>query len=117
MQHIDLIGFVSKEPEFKTLDSGLKLMNFSLGVNIRQRGEEKVVWYSVAGKACDFEKISSYLTKGKGLLVKGALEVPYVYQTKDGVSAVKMGVWAHSINFLPKGSSQKKEESNENSLF
>lgn len=76
-------GYVARDAEFKMLESGSKVLNFSLGVNIGFGDNKETLWVSVALWGDRGEKLSQYIQKGTSLTVSGDVTVR-AYSAKDG---------------------------------
>lgn len=72
MLTMQVIGNLGKDPEFKTLDSGRQLCNFSLASNKKIKGEKVTTWVNVT--VFDENKIKflkEYVRKGSKLFAEG----------------------------------------------
>lgn len=73
MNQLTLHGRLTKDPEFKVLDSGQTLCNFSIAVARRGNPELADFFDCTAwGKTADF--IMKYFFRGKEILVSGRME-------------------------------------------
>lgn len=73
MQTISIIGNVAN-PEHKKVN-GKSVLNFSVAVNTKTKGEEKVTWYRCALWENAADALVKYLTKGTKVGVSGELDV------------------------------------------
>lgn len=85
---VQLMGHLGQDPEVVNLDSGKKLVKFSLATNdyYTKKDGEKVTstdWHNVVawGKTADI--IEKYVTKGREVIVRGKLS-SRSYETKEG---------------------------------
>lgn len=103
-----IIGNLTKDPESRTTQTGIKVCNFTVAVNRRHRD-------GVADQA-DFFKVSAwrqlgeicekYLSKGKKVAVTGPVSVS-TYQAQDGSTRASLDVMAEDVEFLsPKNGEQ-----------
>lgn len=108
MNHITLIGRLTKDPELKYTSSGTAVCSFTLAVNRRftsQNGEKEadfipvVVWNKAA------ENCAKYLSKGRQKAVEGRLQIRS-YDDKDGQRKRVTEVVAENVEFLGSGQSQ-----------
>ncbi len=108
MNHITLIGRLTKDPELKYTSSGTAVCSFTLAVNRRftsQNGEKEadfipvVVWNKAA------ENCAKYLSKGRQTAVEGRLQIRS-YDDKDGQRKRVTEVVAENVEFLGSGQSQ-----------
>ena len=88
MNSVQLIGNVGQEPEFKSLDSGQKLVKFSLATNdyYKDKNGEKVKkteWHNVVAWGNLAENMDKFLSKGNQVAVKGKL-TSRSYDDKEG---------------------------------
>jgi single-strand DNA-binding protein len=86
--HVQLMGHLGQDPEAINLDSGKKLVKFSMATNefyVDSNGEKitNTYWHNIVawGKTASF--IETYLKKGQEVLLKGKL-TPRSYETKTG---------------------------------
>jgi single-strand DNA-binding protein len=82
------MGHLGQDPEVVNLDSGKKLVKFSIATNetYYDSSGEKVTntyWHNIVawGKTASF--IETYFKKGQEVLLRGKL-TPRSYETKDG---------------------------------
>ena len=108
MNHITLIGRLTKDPELKYTSSGMAVCSFTLAVDRRftnQSGEREadfiniVVWNKAA------ENCAKYLSKGRQTAVEGRLQIR-TYDDKDGQRKWVTEVVADNVEFLGSGQSQ-----------
>lgn len=78
MQTISIIGNVAN-PEKKTVN-GKSVLNFSVAVNTKVKGEKKATWYRVAVWNEQADNLVQYIHKGDKIGVSGDLDV----RTYDG---------------------------------
>jgi len=109
LNHIQIIGRVGQTPELKTSQSGNKFYTLSVVSNSKKNGEECSTWYR-----CTIfnysQKFMEYVKKGSAVIINGVLQIPSIYEAKDGTSKVSLDIIVSSINFNP--FSSKKEEAN-----
>ena len=86
--HVQLMGHLGQDPEVVNLESGKKLVKFSIATNefYFDNSGEKVTntyWHNIVawGKTASF--IETYVKKGQEVLLRGKL-APRSYETKDG---------------------------------
>jgi len=85
---VQLIGHIGNEPEMINLESGKKLVKFSLATNETYKNAEgeKVTntnWHNLVAWGKTAEVIEKYLTKGKEIAIEGKL-TSRSYETKEG---------------------------------
>ena len=85
---VSLIGRLGAQPEVVTLDSGVKLVTFSLATNERYKDkddvwQENTQWHNLKAWGITAENVSKVLDKGHEVIVEGRL-VNNNYETKKG---------------------------------
>jgi single-strand DNA-binding protein len=109
-----LIGRFTRDPEYKIVNEGSSLVNFSIANNRTYvaNGEKKdethyfdcVAWGKLA------EIIKQYGSKGKQVLVEGRL-VQETWETPDGKKASKVKIRTENIQLLGSKNSNSSDES------
>ncbi len=108
MQHLFLIGNLSKDVELKYTKDGTAYANFSVADNYTYKtksGEKKKETsffdVTVFGKLA--ENCAEYLSKGKQVAIAGRLK-QNTWETSDGSKRSKVVIIATEVKFLtPKG--------------
>lgn len=116
MQKIILMGFVGKDPEKKTLDSGKVVRIFPLGVKVYQSQENLTVWYNINFWEDRCASILHSVKKGQCLTIIGNLKPVKAFTTKNGDLSVDLTVYGESISFNPNSKPKSEKEEEENSL-
>jgi len=102
MNHIVLIGRLTRDPELRYTPNGVAVANFDLAVDRpvpNQQGEREtdliriVVWQKQA------EHCANYLKKGRLVAVEGRLQIRS-YETQDGQKRRTAEVVANHVQFL-----------------
>ena len=114
LNHIVLMGRLTRDPELRRTGSGTAVANFTLAVDRDYSGKDGgeketdfidcVAWRSTA----DF--VSKYFTKGRMAVVSGRLQVRK-WQNKDGENRYSTEVVAENVYF---GDSKREESSGGN---
>jgi single-strand DNA-binding protein len=106
MNSIIIIGNIGQKPEIKTLPSGDKVANFSVGTASGYGDKKTTIWFncSVFGKTA--EVIEQYTDKGSKVFVQGRLE-ENTYTDKNGVEKTSFKLIGTNIQLL----SQKEQSS------
>jgi single-strand DNA-binding protein len=86
---VQLIGFLGKDPEIKTLESGKKMAKLTIATNdyyLNDQGQkvETTAWHSVTFWGKPVNVIEKFLLKGKEVGILGKLSYRD-YEDKDGV--------------------------------
>lgn len=101
LNHIDIMGRLTRDPEYRTTGSGISVANFSVAVerDFKSDGGEKetdfidcVAWRQTA------EFVTKYMTKGSMVAVSGRLQVRS-WMDKDGNKRRTAEIVADSVYF------------------
>ena len=116
-----LVGNLGRDPEIRTLESGVKVARFSLATtesyNDRNTGQrvDQTEWHNIVlwrGLADIAEK---YLRKGNQVYIEGKLQTRS-YQDKDGITKYSTEIVGQNMTMLggrPASSDQPYEVSNQ----
>ena len=101
-----LMGNLTRDPDMRTVGSGMKVARLRLAVNERRRDrdgqlQDFPIFVDVDVWDKSAELCGQYLVKGSGILVEGRLQQDT--WEKDGVKHQKLKVRASTIKFLPQG--------------
>lgn len=105
VNHVVLIGRLTRDAEYKVLPSGQGVCNFSVAVNRRKksgdRWEDEANYFDIVlwGKQAD--AINRYLVKGKQIGIDGELRQDRWQQ--DGQNRSKVVISANNIQLLGGG--------------
>jgi single-strand DNA-binding protein len=105
VNHVVLIGRLTRDAEYKVLPSGQGVCNFSVAVNRRKKSgdqwEDEANYFDIVlwGKQAD--SINRYLVKGKQVGVDGELRQDRWQQ--DGQNRSKVVVSANNVQLLGGG--------------
>lgn len=116
MQHIVLMGYLGRDPEERRTSNDSKVITFSIGVSIYSKSsssankENVTQWYRINVWHDHLHKMASHLKKGSSVIVCGDLDLPRIYEAKDGEKKVGLSVKATSIKFTPSIKSESKKE-------
>jgi len=86
---VQLIGFLGKDPEIKTLETGKKVAKLNIATNesytdAQGQKVENTSWHTVTFFGKSAEIAEKYLQKGKEVAISGKLSYRD-YEDKDGV--------------------------------
>jgi single-strand DNA-binding protein len=106
-----LVGNITKDPELKALESGVKVVNFGLATNRTWKDkngnkQEKADFHNIVAFGKTAEIISQYCKKGNQILVEGRIETRS--WEKDGKTNYRTEIMVESFQF---GNNPKKETS------
>lgn len=101
LNHITIMGRLTRDPEFRATASGTSVVNFSVAVDRDipdQSGEKKTDFINCVAWRKTAEFITRYFTKGSMILVSGRLEMRN-WQDKEGNKRVSAEVNAINVYF------------------
>ena len=98
-----ILGRVGQKPEGKTLDSGAKLVTFSLATHEAWKDkqgnkQEDLQWHNITVWGKQAENVYKYVDKGDLLYVEGKLQTDQ-YE-KDGEKRYSTKIVAREVKFL-----------------
>lgn len=101
-----LFGNVTKDPEIKSLPSGIKVASFSIATNRVWKDkngakQENVDYHNVVVFGKQAEVIGQYIKKGSSLLVEGRMQTRS-WDGADGQKKYRTEVIVDSFQFGPK---------------
>jgi single-strand DNA-binding protein len=103
LNKVQLIGYLGRDPELRTIPGGKKVSHFSLGVTRRWKsgGENKEAtdWFNVEAWGRLGETSQQHLKKGSLVYVEGRLQTDK-YEDKGGETKYFTKVVALSLQFL-----------------
>lgn len=106
VNHVVLIGRLTRNQELKYTNSGMAVGKFSLAVNRRKRqGDqwtEEVNFFDITIFGKTAENLNQYLTKGKEIAVEGELRQNR-WQDDNGNNRSKVEVVGNNIQLLGGG--------------
>lgn len=106
INNITIIGNLTKDPEFKTINGGNSVCEFSIAVG---HLKDKTSFFNCVAWGKLGEIVKTYSGKGKKVCVNGYLE--QVRWEKDGKTQSKINIVAENIQLLtPKTDGQPKQE-------
>jgi single-strand DNA-binding protein len=100
-----IIGNLTKDPELKSLPSGMKVATFSVATNRTWKDkngvkQEKVDFHNITVFDRQAETVAQYMKKGSSLMVEGRIETRS--WDKDGVKHYRTEIVADKIQFGPR---------------
>ena len=98
-----LMGNLTRDPELRTLPSGMAVCNFGMAINRNftdREGNrrEETTFVDVESFGKQAETISRYMNKGRGIFVEGRLKLDQ--WEKDGEKRSKMRVVLENFQFV-----------------
>ena len=105
LNHITLLGNLTRDPELRFTASGTPVVSLRLAVNHRYRQhdawQEEVCYIDCTAFGRLAETASDYLVKGRPVLIEGRLRWRS-WEDQDGVKRSQHDVLATNIQFLPR---------------
>jgi single-strand DNA-binding protein len=111
MNHLIIIGNLTKDADSKITQSGHVVTSFTVAVNRRHReGQQDQADFFRVTTWDKLAEICKTLTKGKKVAVVGSVSVS-TYQTADGPFRASLDVMANEVKFLsPKEQKQEAQK-------
>ena len=113
LNHITIMGRLTRDPELRRTGSGVAAANFTLAVDRdfsgKDSGEKETDFIDCVAWRQTGEFVSKYFTKGRMAVVSGRLQVRK-WQNKDGENRYSTEVVADNVYF---GDSKKEASSGE----
>jgi single-strand DNA-binding protein len=107
-----IIGYVGREPELRTTNTGKNVVEFSVGVTKRFNREE-TDWFRVKAWGQTAEFVAKHITKGRLVSVVGSGEMRE-YTTQTGEKRTMYEITAEQVNPLdrPRDDGQNRSQGN-----
>ena len=107
MNHVFLIGNLTKTPEAKTTPNGVPVTTFTVAV-ARRFDREKTDFFNVVTWRGLADNCARYLVKGQKVAVTGELQTRS-YDGKDGIKRYITELVADNVEFLSRPTESKQE--------
>ena len=102
LNHIVIMGRLTRDPELKTTNNGVPVVSFSIAVDRdfadRESGERGVDFVDVTAWRHTAEFVSRYFTKGRMAVVSGRLQTRN-WTDKDGNKRKAVEIVAENVYF------------------
>lgn len=108
---VQIAGHLGQDPETRFTPKGQKVTTLRVAVNARRAKGEKTVWWRVTIWGETFDRMLPYLKKGSAVFVMGEMDIPEMYQDREGNTQVAMGLTASYIGFNPFGTGKSERSS------
>jgi single-strand DNA-binding protein len=105
LNHIVLIGRLTKDPELRYTTSGKAVATLRLAVDrgtTNPQGEKETDFIDVVVWERQAETVANYLQKGRLIAVQGRLQIRS-YETQEGQRRERAEVVASQVRFLDRG--------------
>ena len=105
-----LIGNLTRDPELRSLPSGIKVCSFSLATNRVWKDkngarQESTDYHNVVVFGRQAETVAQYMKKGSSILVEGRMQTRSWDDKTSGEKKYRTEIVADRTQFGPKGSS------------
>lgn len=110
MNYTTIGGHLGSDPETRFTPSGKKVISLRVACKARKNGKDETMWWRVTIWGETFDKILPYFKKGSPIVVCGEIMPPDIYQNREGVTQVSMGITANHISFSPFGRNKGSED-------
>lgn len=102
-QSTSIVGNLGSDPEFKELESGHKVTNFTVAVNnVFGKGDKQkkeTTWFRCNVWGAQAEPCAKYLSKGKQVFIEGRV-MARAFTNKQGEAQASLEVNANTVKFL-----------------
>ena len=111
MNHLIIIGNLTKDADTRITQSGHNVTSFTVAVNRRRRGDgqQEADFFRVTAWNALADNCQKYLAKGKKVAVTGSVSVSS-YQGKDGKHYATLEIMADNVEFLSPKEGRAQEE-------
>ena len=104
INRVVLTGNLTRDPELRSLPSGMSVCSLRLAVNMRRKGasgdwEDKPNYFDVTVWGAQGENCARYLSKGRPVALDGRLEWRE-WETPDGNKRQAVDIVADTVQFL-----------------
>lgn len=102
MNHIVLVGRLTRDPEYRMTPNGKSVTNFDIAVDrptTNAQGERETDFIRIVSWGKQAENCANYLKKGRLVAVEGRLQIR-AYETQDGQKRRVAEVVANFVQFL-----------------
>lgn len=108
-----VIGNLTRDPELRSLPSGIKVCSFSVATNRVWKDkngakQEAADYHNVVVFGRQAETVSQYMKKGNSILVEGRMQTRS-WDDKEGNKKYRTEIIGDRVQFGPKGSSGGSE--------
>ena len=108
MNHLTIIGNLTKDPETRTTPNGNTVCSFTVAVNRKKVSEPQTDFFRVNAWGKLGELCARFLGKGRKVAVVGELQAR-TYDNKDGKTMLSLDVVADEVEFLTPAEEPKKK--------
>lgn len=110
-----LYGNLTRDPELKSLPSGIKVTSFSIATNRTWKDkngvkQDSTTFHNIVAFGKTAEIIAQYLKKGRGVFVEGRIE-NRSWEDKDGTKKYRSEIVVDNFQFGPGSDGGSRSES------
>ena len=103
-----IIGNLTRDPELKSLPSGIKVCSFSLATNrvwkdANGQRQEQTEYHNVVVFGRQAETVAQYMKKGNSMMVEGRMQTRSWDDKNSGEKKYRTEIIAEKTQFGPKG--------------
>ena len=112
MNKVILIGNLTRDPESRTIPSGVTYCTFGLAVNRRYtnaQGQREADFFNVTAWRQLGERCMKYLSKGRKVCVEGSIQIR-TYDAQDGTKRTVVDIVADNVEFLSSSSEPRQND-------
>lgn len=111
-----LYGNITRDPELKSLPSGIKVVSFGLATNRTWKDkngvkQESVSFHNIVSYGKQAEVIAQYLKKGSSIFVEGRIETRSWDDKNDGTKKYRTEIIIDNFQFGPSAGGPRTEGS------
>lgn len=109
MNRLTIIGNLVRDPELRTVGSGINVCTFTVAVNRRKKteGQPEADFFRVSAWRGLADTCSKYLAKGRKVAVVGSVSAQ-AYMGSDGTAKTSLEVTADDVEFLSSRNEQSE---------
>lgn len=109
MNKLTIIGNLVRDPELRTVGSGINVCTFTVAVNRRKKaeGQPEADFFRVSAWRGLAETCSKYLAKGRKVAVVGSVSAQ-AYMGSDGTAKASLELTADDVEFLSSRNEQSE---------
>lgn len=109
MNRLTIIGNLVRDPELRTVGSGINVCTFTVAVNRRKKaeGQPEADFFRVSAWRGLAETCSKYLAKGRKVAVVGSVSAQ-AYMGSDGTAKASLELTADDVEFLSSRNEQSE---------
>ena len=107
-----MIGNLTRDPESRTIPSGVTYCTFGLAVNRRYtnaQGQREADFFNVTAWRQLGERCMKYLSKGRKVCVEGSIQIR-TYDAQDGTKRTVVDIVADNVEFLSSSSEPRQND-------